>query len=265
MAPILTNINLQVDENDVLILKGRSGSGKTTLLKCLAALNVYQEGEIRLHGKQADLVMLNPPNLLPFSLPGKQVNTVRTCREDSQALSPRVPTYRTKVLYVPQRPSLLPGTPKDFLETIISYSSRTTKSGSHKGGNKTNAPPGASSSSSSNNNREQPPWARALQITKSWGMDPALWQREWATLSGGEGQRMSLAVAVSLGQAEVILLDEPTSALDSETIKLVEKTLLSLLPNGDNPDGTLKAYVWITHEAAQADRVGTRTFDVSKE
>lgn len=61
----------------------------------------------------------------------------------------------------------------------------------------------------------------------------------------------------------------------------MEKTLLSLLPDGDKvrvpeylvtlllmismkPDGTLKSLVWITHEAAQGDRVGTRTFDVSE-
>lgn len=66
---------------------------------------------------------------------------------------------------------------------------------------------------------------------------------------------MGLAVAVSLGDAEVILLDgrsclppsdgrrvgilsrrclaEPTSALDPETTERVEKTLLGLLPNGD--------------------------------
>ncbi|KAJ9119794.1 hypothetical protein QFC24_005506 [Naganishia onofrii] len=198
-----------------------------------------------------------------------------------------VPTYRTKVLYVPQRPSLLPGTPQDFLRTIVSYSSRHTKStSSSKNHHTTNANDNGEpdqNQQQQQHQRRQEPWQRALKITKAWSMDPALWQREWATLSGGEGQRMSLAVAVSLGQAEVILLDgqsivkrrnsetlpasmdEPTSALDSETIKLVEKTLLSLLPNGDSPDGTLKAYVWITHEAAQADRVGTRTFDVSKE
>lgn len=38
-------------------------------------------------------------------------------------------------------------------------------------------------------------------------MDGAMWRREWATLSGGEAQRMGLAVAVSLGMAEVLLLD----------------------------------------------------------
>ncbi|KAJ9111526.1 hypothetical protein QFC20_002498 [Naganishia adeliensis] len=211
-TPIFQNINLDINENDVLVLQGRSGSGKTTLLKCLAELNIYQEGEIRLHGKKASEY--------------------------------GVPLYRTKVLYVPQRPSLLPGTPQDFLQTIPSYRAHRKPSSSAA--------------------QKPAVWERALRVSKSWGMDGALWRREWATLSGGEAQRMGLAVAVSLGDAEVILLDEPTSALDPETTERVEKTLLGLLPNGDAPDGTLKALVWITHSAEQGERVGTRTFDVSQ-
>ncbi|GHJ87969.1 hypothetical protein NliqN6_4371 [Naganishia liquefaciens] len=217
--PIFENINLDVDEGEVLVLKGRSGSGKTTLLKCIAELVLYQEGEIRLHGKKASEY--------------------------------GVPNYRTKVLYVPQRPSLLPGTPQDFLTTILSYSSRH------------NAIP-KGSKDARRAGTGQPVWERALEVSREWGMDGAMWRREWATLSGGEAQRMGLACAVALGMAEVLLLDEPTSALDPESIKKVEKTLLSLLPNGDKPDGTLKTLVWITHEAAQGDRVGTRTFDVSE-
>jgi ABC-type Fe3+/spermidine/putrescine transport system ATPase subunit len=42
---------LDLQENDVLILKGRSGSGKTTLLKCIAQLNVYDKGKVLLNGK----------------------------------------------------------------------------------------------------------------------------------------------------------------------------------------------------------------------
>lgn len=34
-----------------------------------------------------------------------------------------------------------------------------------------------------------------------------MWQREWSTLSGGEGQRIALAIAVGVGGAEVVLLD----------------------------------------------------------
>ena len=94
---------------------------------------------------------------------------------------------------VPQRPSLLPGTPQDFLTTILSYSSRR-----HPAKTSKDAPDGGAG---------QPVWERALEISREWGMEGAMWRREWATLSGGEAQRMGLACAVALGKAEVLLLD----------------------------------------------------------
>lgn len=48
---------------------------------------------------------------------------------------------------------------------------------------------------------------RAIDISQKWDIDAELWDREWANLSGGEAQRMALAIAVSLNTAEVILLD----------------------------------------------------------
>lgn len=45
------DLSLKLDENEVLIVKGRSGSGKSTLLKCIAQLNVYEAGQTTLHGK----------------------------------------------------------------------------------------------------------------------------------------------------------------------------------------------------------------------
>lgn len=93
---------------------------------------------------------------------------------------------------VPQRPSLLPGTPQDFLTTILSYSSRKSPHLKSQDGTPT---------------KGQPVWERALEVSREWGMEGAMWRREWATLSGGEAQRMGLAVAVSLGMAEVLLLD----------------------------------------------------------
>jgi ABC-type lipoprotein export system ATPase subunit len=91
---------------------------------------------------------------------------------------------------------------------------------------------------------------RPFTLAREWGIDPALWDREWATLSGGEGQRIALAIAAGLTGAEVILLDgecdqkpctqippptsrshraEPTSALDEETMKKVEKSMVAML------------------------------------
>jgi len=73
-------------------------------------------------------------------------------------------------------------------------------------------------------------------------------------LSGGEVQRIALALAVGIPGAEILLLDEPTSALDEETSEIIEKYLLGVL----HSHATLKALVWITHSKGQEQRVATR-------
>jgi len=98
-----------------------------------------------------------------------------------------LPEYRTKVLYIPQRPSLLPGSPHDFLQSISSFSSRRGK--------------GRQASTSNE------AFDRAVKLARGWGIEPYLWDREWAELSGGEAQRLGLAVGLGLGGAEVVLLD----------------------------------------------------------
>lgn len=49
--------------------------------------------------------------------------------------------------------------------------------------------------------------SRPLEVGSEFGIDPGLWDRNWTELSGGEGQRMMLAIGVALGTAEVLLLD----------------------------------------------------------
>src|ERR1700721_899224 len=71
-----------------------------------------------------------------------------------------IPRYRTHILYVPQRPSLLPGTPRDFLTSIGSLKSRKSRASLDF----------------------QPP----VDVAKGWGIDAELWDREWSSLSGGE-------------------------------------------------------------------------------
>ena len=97
------------------------------------------------------------------------------------------------MLYIPQRPSLLPGTPHDFLNTITSFSSRRRQP--------TNDKNFRSTSSSKDT------FDRAVNLARKWGIEPYLWDREWAELSGGEAQRLGLAVGLGLGGAEVVLLD----------------------------------------------------------
>ncbi|KAF9069603.1 P-loop containing nucleoside triphosphate hydrolase protein [Rhodocollybia butyracea] len=198
---IFSGVDLSLNEGDIVIVQGPSGCGKTTFLKCLSHLNVYS-GHIQLHGKTPK--------------------------------SYGVPLYRTKVAYVPQRPPLLPGTPRDFLTTALSFKSRRDHT----------------KLSSSAEILES-----AAKIANSWGIDSELWERDWSNLSGGETQRIALAISVGFDGAEVLLLDEPTSALDHESCLLVERHIMNTLRSSDN---SLKAIVWITHSPEQAGRVGNR-------
>lgn len=140
------------------------------------------------------------------------------------------------VQYVPQRPSMLPSTPRAFLTTIMTFKSRQ---GIEEHSSKTDGP---------------------IELAESWGVDSATWDRNWSSLSGGEAQRVSLAMAVGIPGAEVLLLDEPTSALDEDTSILVEKYLMGLLHSHQ----TLKAIIWITHSQAQETRVGTRHLSLER-
>jgi putative ABC transport system ATP-binding protein len=71
-------------------------------------------------------------------------------------------------------------------------------------------------------------------------------------LSGGERQLVVLLRAMLL-RPNVLLLDEPTSAIDRETSRQVETVLMKWVDESD------RAYAWVTHHQAQAERISTRT------
>src|SRR5918999_612238 len=50
-VPVLTDLNLTVDEGEFLALMGPSGSGKTTLLNLIAGLDRPTSGEVIVHGQ----------------------------------------------------------------------------------------------------------------------------------------------------------------------------------------------------------------------
>jgi UDP-glucose/iron transport system ATP-binding protein len=112
-----------------------------------------------------------------------------------------------------------------------------------------------------------------MSIADQWDVDEDLWDRPWSKLSGGESQRIALAIAVGIPGAEILLLDgqscasiclssvlmqevtEPTSALDAGTTALVEASLQNLIKDESS---TVKAVIWITHSEEQGRKVGTR-------
>lgn len=71
-----------------------------------------------------------------------------------------------------------------------------------------------------------------------------------ANLSTGERQRLALARALA-HTPQILLLDEPTSGLDSDNAARVEKLITDIAQDG-------AGIVFVTHDAAQAERLGTR-------
>jgi len=59
---ILKNLNLQVGIGDVIQISGPSGAGKTTLLRCIAGLEKFEKGSIKLNNQviQSEKVFLQP-------------------------------------------------------------------------------------------------------------------------------------------------------------------------------------------------------------
>jgi ABC-2 type transport system ATP-binding protein len=72
----------------------------------------------------------------------------------------------------------------------------------------------------------------------------------WRSLSGGEQQRLSLALAL-VGRPEVAFLDEPTSGVDLEGRQVIRSVIDDLRARG-------VAVVLTTHELPEAEKVADR-------
>ena len=131
-----------------------------------------------------------------------------------------VPKWRSRVCYVAQHLAPVGKTPWEYWQRAISLDTR-----------------------------EKTSVMDPKEIGREWSLDEGKWTQAWSTLSGGEIQRVALAVACALNPS-VLLLDEPTSALDEETARKVEEFLRG------------KTMIWVTHDGAQAARVADHHWEI---
>ncbi|MFH7244344.1 MAG: ATP-binding cassette domain-containing protein [Spirulina sp.] len=177
---------------DCLGLVAPSGAGKTLLLRNLVLLDPLATGEVRLAGKTP----------IEWGLP----------------------TYRSRVMYLPQRSVAFAGTVRANLQRAFAAKIHAQQ-------------------------RFDPD--RIQTWLHHLGRDLDFLDLEGSRLSGGEVQILALLRALQL-DPQVLLLDEPTASLDAATTCQVEALIAQWLrqPN--------RACILTSHDPDQMDRTATR-------
>ena len=111
--------------------------------------------------------------------------------------------WRRKVRYVTQFKVDIPGKPIDFIKRITSFKSWIKDPSAPK--------------------LEDVVETTQTLISK-WGLSVDCLDKDWTILSGGESQRVILAIAFA-SKPEVMMLDESTSALDQKSKAAVEASI----------------------------------------
>lgn len=143
-----------------------------------------------------------------------------------------VPDYRRQVVYLHQRPALWEGSVEANLQRPFQLQLHQARQFDRS---------------------QIINWLAVLGRTESFLVQP---QQE---LSGGEVQLVGFLRAIQLNPS-VLLLDEPTASLDQETAMAMER-LIDLWMAADS---AARAFLWVTHDRGQADRVSNRILQMKQ-
>ncbi|WP_208677912.1 ABC transporter ATP-binding protein [Synechococcus elongatus] len=140
-----------------------------------------------------------------------------------------MPRYRSQVLYLHQRPALWEGSVEANLQQVFLLHQHRRRGYQRQ---------------------------RILQYLRLLNRDETFLDRPSSMLSGGERQITAFLRGLQLDPM-ILLLDEPTASLDPESTASLE----TLVQNwqADNPQ---RAYLWVSHDAEQRQRMTQRAFQL---
>lgn len=140
-----------------------------------------------------------------------------------------MPRYRSQVLYLHQQPALWEGSVEANLQQVFQLQQHQRRG------------------------YQRQRIERYLQLL---GRDISFLDRPSSMLSGGERQITAFLRGLQLDPM-ILLLDEPTASLDPESTASLE----TLVQNwqADNPQ---RAYLWVSHDAEQRQRMTQRAFQL---
>jgi len=140
--------------------------------------------------------------------------------------------WRKQIRYVTQSKVQIPGTPLQFIKKIKSFQSWKM------------ADDNRNDASTANYDVLK----HVLHHIRQWGMSLSCLEKEWSVLSGGESQRVLVAIALA-SRPKILLFDESTSALDHKSKLAVETSIKDFVE--DHEGGVL----WVTHDEQQVQRM----------
>ncbi|WP_026735852.1 ABC transporter ATP-binding protein [Fischerella sp. PCC 9605] len=190
---IWSNLSFQLFGGERVAVVGASGSGKSLLLRALAGLDPVQAGQIIFQGQPVNSYFM--------------------------------PSYRSQIIYLHQRPALWEGTVEENLQQVYRLAVHRHLVYNRK---------------------------LILDYLHLLHKTADFLQRPVSSISGGEAQILAFLRALQLSPS-ILLLDEPTASLDAVTAESLE----ALVAAWQDQDPQ-RAYLWTSHDPTQLERITNR-------
>ena len=217
---VLSNVNLEINKKERVVIIGPSGSGKSTLLRCMNLLEEPSSGEVWLHNKRISNI---DTSLYSEFKNLKQNEIKKKISELDSNDRLNLDIARVKLGMVFQHFNLFNNlTVLQNLTLAPVKLKKYTKEEADK---------------------------KALELLNTIGLSDK--KNEYPSkISGGQKQRVAIARAL-MNDPEVLLFDEPTSALDPEMVGEVLDLIKTLANDG-------MTMVCVTHEMGFAKDIASR-------